>query len=63
MKNFNEDVISLPELQITNSEPNTPVAGALKGYNTLNNTTRQNIHIIKEQFLSENKIESEFKDK
>jgi len=63
VKNFNEDVITLPELQHTNSEPNTPVAGALKGLNTINNT-RQNINIIKEQFIaSENKIDSQIKDK
>lgn len=63
IKNFNEDVIILPELQQTNSEPNTPVAATLKGLNaSQTNTTRQNINIIKEQLDSENKINSQFKD-
>jgi hypothetical protein len=57
--NLNE-AVHLPVSTFTDSEPNTPVASQLK---SLSATNRQNIIALKEQLATENKIESEFKDR
>lgn len=59
------DVVELPKnnyMMMSNdeNEPNTPTVNNLKN---LSSTNKQNILRLKEQLASENKIESEFKDR